>query len=131
MATISRFEDLEIWQLAREQAREIYTLTQTGSFSKDFSLKDQINASAGSTMDNIAEGFERFSNREFCQFLVISKGSNGEVRSQLYRALDHNHITQEILTIRLEFSNMLGNKIKAFTDYLRTTKYKGKPVKKD
>ena len=131
MGTITRFEDLEIWQLAREQAQEIYKLTQAGTFARDFSLRDQINASAGSAMDNIAEGFERFSNREFCQFLVISKGSNGEVRSQLYRALDHNHITQETLETRLNFSVMLGNKIKTFINYLHTTKYKGKPVKKD
>lgn len=131
MATISRFEDLDIWQLARTQAQEIYQLTQTGSFAKDFSLKDQINASAGSVMDNIAEGFERFSNREFRQFLVISKGSNGEVRSQLYRALDHHHITLETMTSRLNYSVMLGNKIKSFIDYLHTTQYKGKPIRKD
>lgn len=131
MATVRRFEDLEIWQLARTQAREIYKLTQTGSFSKDFDIKNQINSAAGSTMDNIAEGFERFSNKEFRQFLIISKGSNGEVRSQLYRALDRNHISEEILTTRLEFSIMLGNKIKAFIDYLHSSKYKSKPENSD
>jgi four helix bundle protein len=68
MATITKFEDLEIWRLAREQVKEIYKLTQNGGFAKDFDLKNQINASAGSTMDNIAEGFERFSNKEFSQF---------------------------------------------------------------
>jgi four helix bundle protein len=131
MATITRFEDLEIWKLAREQAIEIYKLTQSGSFARDFELKDQINASAGSSMDNIAEGFERFTNREFAQFLVISKGSNGEVRSQLYRAFDRNHISGETLKKRLEFSVMLGNKIKSFLDYLQSSKYKSKPRKKD
>ncbi|MDP4261892.1 MAG: four helix bundle protein [Bacteroidota bacterium] len=130
MATITRFEDLEVWKLAGEQAKEIYLLTQQGSFSKDFELKNQINASAGSAMDNIAEGFERFTNKEFSQFLVISKGSNGEVRSQLYRARDRNHITEDILKIRLEFSIMLGNKIKSFLDYLGSSKYKNKPRKK-
>jgi four helix bundle protein len=97
MATITRFEDLDIWKLAREQANEIYKLTKSGSFDRDFEHKDQINASAGSTMDNISEGFERFTNKEFAQFLVISKGSNGEVRSQLYRAYDKKHISEETL----------------------------------
>jgi four helix bundle protein len=131
MATITKFEELEIWQLAREQAKEIYKLTKDGSFAKDFDLKNQINAAAGSAMDNIAEGFERFTNKEFAQFLVISKGSNGEVRSQLYRAFDRNHITEEILKKRLDFSVMIGNKIKSFLDYLQSSKYKTKPRKKD
>ena len=131
MATITKFEDLEVWKLAREQGKEIYMLTQAGSFAKDFNLKNQINASAGSAMDNIAEGFERFSNKEFSQFLVISKGSNGEVRSQLYRAFDRSHISEEELKTRLEFSVLLGNKIKSFINYLKTSKYKTKPVSKD
>jgi four helix bundle protein len=118
MATVTKFEDLEVWKLAREQA-------------KDFDLKNQVNASAGSAMDNIAEGFERFSNKEFSQFLVISKGSNGEVRSQLYRAFDRGYISEDILKTRLEFSVLLGNKIKSFIDYLKTTKFKTKPVKKE
>lgn len=131
MATITKFEELEIWKLAREQAREIYKLSKGGPFAKDFDLKNQINAAAGSVMDNIAEGFERFTNKEFCQFLVVSKGSNGEVRSQLYRAFDRDHITEEILNKRLDFSVMIGNKIKSFLDYLQSSKYKSKPRKKD
>src|SRR6185436_17865969 len=116
MATITKFEDLEIWKLAREQAKEIYQLTKGGGFAKDFDLKDQINASAGSSMDNIAEGFERFTNKEFAQILIISKGSNGEVRYQLYRKFDRNNISEETLKKSLEFSVMLGNKIKSFLD---------------
>lgn len=131
MATVTKFEDLEIWKLAREQAREIYKLAKEGSFAKDFDLKNQINAAAGSAMDNIAEGFERFTNKEFSQFLVISKGSNGEVRSQLYRTFDRGYITEEVLKMRLDFSVMLGNKIKSFLDYLQSSKYKSKPRKKD
>ena len=127
MATVSRFEDLEIWKMAREQASAIFELTRTGQFSVDFELRKQINAAAGSVMDNIAEGFERFSNKEFTQFLVIAKGSNGEVRSQLYRANDRHYITTDTLTNRLEFSELLGRKIKSFLDYLYSSPYKSKP----
>jgi four helix bundle protein len=95
MATVSNFEDLEIWQLARQQALDIYKLYIQEPFSKDWELKNQINASAGSVMDNIAEGFERSGNKEFSNFLLISKGSNGEVRSQLCRACDRNYLTIE------------------------------------
>ena len=79
MATISNFEDLEIWQLARQQAIDIYHLYITEPFSKDWELKNQVNAASGSVMDNIAEGFERSGNKEFINFLLIAKGSNGEV----------------------------------------------------
>ena len=129
MATIRKFEDLEIWKPAWEQAIEIYKLTQVGSFAKDYGLKDQINRAAGSAMDNIAEGFERFTNKEFCQFLIISKGSNGEVRSQLFRAFDKTHISEQVLIGRLDFSVKLGNKIKSFLDYLRKSKYKSESRK--
>jgi four helix bundle protein len=88
MATIRRFEDLNVWQKARDLSKVIYLKSIKGSFSKDFALKDQINAASGSVMDNIAEGFERDGRLEFIQFLSYSKGSAGEVRSQLYRAYD-------------------------------------------
>src|SRR6185295_5993081 len=95
VATFRSFEEIEAWQKARVLADKIYRITQEGSFSKDFKLKDQINDSSGSIMDNIAEGFERNGSREFIQFLSIAKGSAGEVRSQLYRALDRNHISEQ------------------------------------
>ena len=92
MATIKSFEEIEAWRKARVLSKEIFELTQKGSFSKDFSLRDQINRSSGSIMDNIAEGFERGGNTEFIQFLSIAKGSAGEVCSQIYRAHDRNHL---------------------------------------
>lgn len=95
MATIHRFEDLEIWKLARQLSTEIFELTQTGSLFKDFSLKDQMNRSSGSVMDNIAEGFGRNSRLEFIQFLSISSGSATELLSQLYRCLDKKYISEE------------------------------------
>jgi len=130
MATVSRFEDLDIWKMAWEQAMAIFEITRMGLFSADFELRKQINAAAGSVMDNIAEGFERFSNKEFTQFLVIAKGSNGEVRSQLYRANDRHYISDEMLKNRLEFSELLGRKIKTFLDYLSSSPYKSKPRNK-
>jgi four helix bundle protein len=125
MATIQRFEDLEIWQKARTLCNEIYTIINSEPFSKDFKLKEQINASSGSVMDNIAEGFERDGKQEFKQFLSISKGSCGEVRSQLYRAFDRKYIYPEkfeqLKTLTEEISKQLSNFIK----YLNNTTIKG------
>ena len=95
MAKIEKFEDLQVWQLAREICHDLWTLFETTSLGKDYELKNQMSRSAGSIMDNIAEGFERNGTREFIQFLSISKGSCGELKSQLYRTLDRKHITQE------------------------------------
>lgn len=78
---INRFEDLEIWQEAREFCKFIFDITSSGPFNKDFRFRDQIRASSGSIMDNIAEGYERDGNKEFIQFLSIAKGSCGEARS--------------------------------------------------
>lgn len=125
MATISCFEDMEIWQLARLQANELYGIYTTGTFARDFELRNQINASSGSVMDNIAEGFERSGNKEFFNFLVIAKGSNGEVRSQLYRAFDRDHITKEIFEGKLEKNKTLSSKITAFLKYLKSSDRKG------
>ena len=125
MATITNFEDLGIWQKARELCKDVWALTQKGSFSKDFGLKDQINRSSGSCMDNIAEGFERDGTKEFGQFLSISKGSVGETRSQMYRALERGHVSQEefdkVFFKCKDTSKDIGN----FMRYLRTTNIKG------
>ena len=95
MATFYRFEDILAWQKARILCQIIKPLTEREGFSRDFKLKDQILSSSGSVMDNIAEGYERQTNKQFVYFLYISKGSCGEVRSQAYRALDLKYITQE------------------------------------
>ena len=97
MATIKRFEDLEIWQLAFSQTQNFDLLVETTLLEKDFGLRNQMNTSSGSVMDCIAEGFERSGNNEFKNFLVIAKGSNGEFRSQLYRCLNRKYITQKNL----------------------------------
>ena len=85
---INKFEDLGVWQEARELCKEVYSLISEAEFSKDYALLNQINRSSGSVMDNIAEGFGRSGNKEFIQYLSVSKASCMEVKSQLYRALD-------------------------------------------
>ena len=87
MERVRRFEDLAIFQSARQLCKEVYTITQEGEFQKDIRFVQQIHAAAGSIMDNIAEGYERDGNKEFINFLYIAKGSCGEVRSQIIRVL--------------------------------------------
>jgi len=94
MATVQRFEELEVWQAARDVVKAIYRVSSDGAFSRDYGLRDQIRRAAVSVPSNIAEGFSRRSNKEFIQFLFISKGSAAEVQSQLYTALDQGYIPQ-------------------------------------
>ncbi len=130
MATIRQFEDILSWQKARDLTREIYTATRKDEFSKDFALKDQIRRAAISITSNIAEGFERDGSREFIQFLSHAKGSCGEVRSQLYLALDAGYLKEdEWKTLHqscLEISRLLDS----FSNYLRDTEIKGSKFKK-
>ncbi len=95
MATVRDFEDLAIFQKARELSKRVYDITKKEDFKRDFRFVAQIHASVGSIMDNIAEGFERSGNKEFVNFLFIAKGSCGEVRSQLIRANDVGYLTPE------------------------------------
>ena len=131
MATIKRFEDLEVWQKARTLCQVIFELSQKGTFSKDFELRNQISRSSGSTMDNIAEGFERGGNREFIQFLGYSKGSVGEVRSQLYRAMDRKHISKTEFEETYAQADEIGKMINGLIRYLLKTEIKGQKFKLD
>ena len=126
---INRFEDLEIWQLARELSKIIKEFTDVEPFSKDFRFRDQIRNSSGSVMDNIAEGYERDGKKEFIQFLSIAKGSCGECRSQLYRAFDYKYINEEQLIDLLNSTELLGKKIGSFIKYLKGSEYRGTKYK--
>jgi len=129
MATIKKFEDIEAWQHARLLGREIYVISNTGKFSKDFDLKNQINSAAGSVMDNIAEGFGRGSRNEFVNFLSIASGSVSEVKSQLYRAMDKNHISETDFQKIYELADLTSNKIGSLMKYLNSSNYKGNKFK--
>lgn len=126
MATIIRFEDLEIWQVARKLNEELFFVLDKLEENRSYGLKEQLDRSLGSVMDNIAEGFERDGNREFIHFLSIAKASLGEVRSQLYRVLDRKLIDQvkfdEYNTKCLSLANQIGR----FITYLNNSNIKGK-----
>ena len=120
MATAKQFEDLCVWQDARVLVKEIYAAPKQRAFYRDFGLRDQIRRAATSTMSNIAEGFERGSRKEFIQFLTISKGSNGEVRSQLYVALDQEYVTEKEFNALRDSAVSLSRRIARFIRYLET-----------
>ena len=125
MATIKNFEDLEIWQLARELNADIFKLITETPLSNDYKLKEQINGSTGSIMDNIAEGFERDGNLEFKNFLSIAKGSCGECRSQLYRVFDRKYFDESEFVKCRDKSMTLSRKIASFMIYLSKNDFKG------
>ncbi len=129
LATIQKFEDLEIWQLARQLAKDIFLLRKTPQLYKDFSLKDQMNRSAGSIMDNIAEGFGRGSRLEFVQFLSIATGSADELKSQLYRCLDKEYISEPDFKNYYEQTNAVYKKTNGFIKYLNASVIKGTKFK--
>ncbi len=116
MATAKRFEDLQVWQEARDLARQTYRIVNQHPFRKDFGLRDQITRAAISTMSNIAEGFERGTRKEFVQFLHVAKASNGEVRSQLYVARDQTYIDEETFMGLRE--STLSRRLAKFIGYL-------------
>ena len=120
MATIVRFEDIEAWQTARRLANVIYDLTESGRFARDYGLKNQIQRAAVSVMSNIAEGFESRTQALFIDLLGRAKGSAGEVRSQLYIALDRKYITQTQFNEAYELADKVSRQIYRFMLYLES-----------
>jgi len=125
MARIEKFEEIEAWRKARELTREIYQVTNQGAFAKDFGLRDQIRRAAVSIMSNIAEGFERDGDREFFQFVSLAKGSAGEVRAQLYVALDAGYINQELFAQLSDMSTQITRMLAGLMKYLRSSEFRG------
>lgn len=125
MATIKSFEDIESWKKAREVCKTSGQLIEEGKFKNSFRLINQIEGSSGSIMDNIAEGFERGTRAEFIQFPGYSKGSCGELRSQLYRAFDRNFISEkefdDLKILALQISGLIQN----FISYLQNSEVAG------
>jgi four helix bundle protein len=125
MATIQKFEELEIWQLARKIYNQVSKIAELLKAAKEFRFAEQIKSAAGSIMDNIAEGFERNSRLEFLNSLSISKGECGELKSQLYRALDDNYISEKQFEELYENADNESKKIASFIKYLNTSEIKG------
>ena len=129
MATIQRFEDLEIWKKSRILSDKVYPLTFEEPISSDYRIKDQMRGSVGSIMDNIAEGFERGSRFEFINSLTIAKGETGELKSQLYRCLDNKYISQNLIDELYNLADELTKMITSFINYLNKSKIKGQKFK--
>ncbi len=125
MGSFKRFEDILSWQQARVLCTRIGVLIDEERFKKNFRLIYQIEGSAGSIMDNIAEGFERGGNKEFIQYLSIAKASCGETRSQLYRALDRNYINQIEFQELYDMVISISNLIQKLMTYLSASDLKG------
>src|ERR1039457_3688500 len=129
MAKIERFEDMLSWQKARELTRHVYKVSKQGDFVKDFELRGQIRRASISIMSNIAEGFERGGDKEFAQFLSNAKGSCGEVRCQLYAALDEKYLREAEFKQPSEQSLEVNRLISGFMTYLRRSELRGSKFK--
>jgi four helix bundle protein len=122
---IKKFEDLESWKKARQLTNKIYEATAEGSFTRDFGLKDQIRRALISILSNIAEGFERGGDKEFLQFLAVAKGSCGEVRAQLYIAVDQGYLSQDSFERLFNSANEIGRLISGLMKYLNESELRG------
>ncbi|NJW54033.1 four helix bundle protein [Salinimicrobium oceani] len=131
MSKVERFEDLEVWKLAREICSELENMFETTALGKRYSLMNQMDRSSGSVMDNIAEGFGRGGNLEFRNFLGFSRGSCTELKSQLYRAKDKNLITEEEFQKLSQKCEKEIAKITSFINFLNRSNFKGSKFKKD
>ena len=130
MSTAKSFEELMAWQKARELTKLIYGYAKKENLRTDFGLVDQICRAAVSVMSNIAEGFERGSREEIIYFLYIAKASCGEVRAQLYVALDQGYISRDEFQRAVELAKYVSALIFKFIDSLKVSKYKGLKFKK-
>jgi four helix bundle protein len=126
MSTLKRFEDIKVWKDARELTKCVYQVSSSGEFARDFGLRDQMRRAAVSVVSNIAEGFERDGNREFLQFLSQAKGSCGEMRAQLYIALDLGYVKAEECESLLTMAVNISRQISGLISYLKGCDMRGK-----
>ena|SRR6218665_321815 len=129
MEKVKRFEDLHVWQKSREFSKDIHQKFKSKSAFEERALTNQIIRSSGSIMDNIAEGFERGGNKEFLQFLWISKASAGESRSQLYRAFDCEMIKESEFTILKQKVELLSVSLYRLINQIKESEFKGQKFK--
>jgi four helix bundle protein len=125
MATFTCFEEIKAWQKARILCSKIYFLATTTDLAKDYKLKDQINGSSGSVMDNIAEGFGRGGNKEFVQFLEVSHGSACECQSQLCRLIDRSYIDKATFDELYLLCNEIRKMLVSLINHIQKTNFKG------
>ena len=125
MAKVKKFEDIQSWKKARSLTKRIYDVTLTGPISKDFGLRDQIRRAGVSILSNIAEGFERGGDKEFLHFLAIAKGSAGELRAQLYVALDQGYIPPKTFELLSTEATEVSQLISGFMRYLKQSDLRG------
>jgi four helix bundle protein len=126
---ITRFEDLECWQEAREVVNRVYRVCGVEAFNRDYSLIDQIRRASVSAMANIAEGFSRRGNREFIQFLFVAKSSAAELQSHLYVALDREYITKQQFEELYSETDKIQRQLSNFIKYLGSTLKSVRPPK--
>jgi four helix bundle protein len=124
MSRIEKFEDIEVWKISRELVNDVYRMTRAIPFSRDFGLRDQLQRASVSIMSNIAEGYERGSNKEFVQFLFIAKASAGEVRSLSYVSYDQKYIDEESFMNLSLRAAIISRQIKGFIVYLQKSAIK-------
>jgi four helix bundle protein len=120
MTTAKRFEDLDVWQRAKDLTNLIYKHSTDGTFSRDFGLRDQMRRAAVSIMSNIAEGFESQTQAMFIKYLAYAKGSAGELRAQLYIARDQGYITEEDFNTMLSTAEIRSRQLSRFIQYLES-----------
>lgn len=120
MTTAKRFEDLEVWQRAKELTNLIYSVSSSGTFARDFGLRDQMRRASVSIMSNIAEGFESQTQLMFVQFLGRAKGSSGELRAQLYIALEQEYITATEFQSAFSLAEVCSRQLASLIRYLES-----------
>jgi len=120
MDSVEKFEDLRVWQNARKLANMIYDFSSVGDFARDFGLRDQMRRAAVSVMSNIAEGFESRTQAMFIEYLGRAKASAGELRAQLYLALDRNYIDETQMQKAHELARICSGQLVNLSRYLES-----------